>query len=176
MLPGMMAMDDSQSGNRMRIAGYFPGAVGRITELHATYYYEHWGLDVSFEAQVGRELSEFVGAFQKGRDGLWVATCEGELSGSIAIDGRKAHNEGARLRWYIVAPKFQRRGLGLTLLREAIQFCGKAGYKKIYLWTFRGLDTARRLYEQEGFRISEEHEVPQWGVILTEQKFELILP
>ena len=42
------------------LLGYYPGVVGRIIELHAVYYYENWGFDISFETQVGRELSEFM--------------------------------------------------------------------------------------------------------------------
>jgi hypothetical protein len=70
--------------------GYFAGAVGQITEAHAVYYHTHWGFDVSFEAQVARELSEFAAGFDPGRDGLWVARQEERFAGSIAIDGRHA--------------------------------------------------------------------------------------
>ena len=26
----------------IKIQGYYPGVVGKITELHAVYYHEHW--------------------------------------------------------------------------------------------------------------------------------------
>ena len=54
--------------------GYYPGVVGKIIESHAVYYFENWGFDVTFETQVGRELSEFVSNFDKNRDSLWVVT------------------------------------------------------------------------------------------------------
>ena len=44
----------------IKFHGYYPGVVGKITEIHAVYYNEHWGFDVSFETQVARELSEFI--------------------------------------------------------------------------------------------------------------------
>ncbi|NNG08385.1 MAG: GNAT family N-acetyltransferase, partial [Desulfobacteraceae bacterium] len=53
----------------LELTGYYPGAVGKITEIHATYYSEHWGFDVSFETQVGREFSEFIKDFEENRDG-----------------------------------------------------------------------------------------------------------
>jgi hypothetical protein len=28
--------------------GYLPGVIGKVTEMHATYYYQHWGFDVFF--------------------------------------------------------------------------------------------------------------------------------
>ena len=43
--------------------GYYPGVVRKIIESHAVYYFENWGFDVTFETQVGRELSEFVFKF-----------------------------------------------------------------------------------------------------------------
>jgi GNAT superfamily N-acetyltransferase len=159
----------------VQLTGYYPGVVGKITELHATYYHENWGLDVSFETQVGRELSEFIAGFQKNRDGFWVATLAGEFAGSIAIDGRGASEHGARLRWLIVDPKSQGRGIGRLLLTEALAFCRSSGYNRIYLWTFKGLEAARFLYEQAGFKLRQEHHVDQWGRELTEQMFEIDL-
>jgi GNAT superfamily N-acetyltransferase len=167
-------MTDSQLSD-VQLTGYFPGVVGKITELHATYYYEHWGLDVSFEAQVGKELSDFIDAFQKDRDGLWVATVGGRFAGSIAIDGRPTDKHGARLRWLIVDPSLQGRGIGNILVSTALEFCKDTMYRRVYLWTFEGLDQARFLYERAGFRLCKEHDVQRWGRNLTEQMFELFL-
>lgn len=161
--------------SELKLTGYFPGIVGKITEFHATYYYENWGFDVSFETQVGRELSEFLIGFQEKRDGFWVATIAGGFAGAIAIDGRQAGKEGARVRWFIVTPGFQGKGIGRTLLRRSIEFCKEAGYKRIYLWSFKGLKAARYLYECEGFRLCKEHEVRQWGQDIVEQMFKLNL-
>jgi len=160
---------------KVEYRGYFPGVVGKITEAHAIYYNEKWGFDVTFETQVGKELSEFLMEFQKGRDGLWVATVGAEFAGSIAIDGRMAETEGARLRWFLVLPKFHGKGIGKGLITRAMEFCKKRKYERVFLWTFEGLDRARFLYEREGFRLSEEHSIFQWGQNIKEQKFELNL-
>ena len=159
----------------IKFHGYYPGAIGKITEIHAIYYSENWGFDVSFETQVGRELSEFISNFDNDRDGFWVATKGGKFVGAVAIDGQMADTEGARLRWFIVAPEFQKSGLGKKLISQAVEFCRKKKYPKVFLWTFEGLDAARRLYEREDFRLSETHSADQWGRHIKEQKFELIL-
>jgi GNAT superfamily N-acetyltransferase len=159
----------------IKIHGYSPGVVGKITEIHAVYYHEHWGFDVSFETQVGRELSIFVSELDEERDGFWVATANGKFAGSVAIDGHDARTEGARLRWFIVDPEFQNAGLGQKLISHAVEFCKKKQYRKVFLWTFEGLDAARRLYERQNFRLSQTHNVDQWGQQIKEQKFELIL-
>jgi GNAT superfamily N-acetyltransferase len=172
-----MAIDRMRNSklSDVELTGYFPGVIGKITDLHATYYYENWNLDASFETQVGRELSEFISEFEENRDGFWVATVAGEFAGSVAVDGRHTSQQGARLRWLIVAPSLQGRGIGGVLIKEAIEFCKRVGYKKVYLWTFKGLEAARLLYERAGFRHCEEHNVDQWGRRLTEQMFEMYL-
>jgi GNAT superfamily N-acetyltransferase len=159
----------------IEISGYYPGVVGKMTEIHAVYYHANWGFDVSFETQVGRELSEFVGQFDADRDGLWVATKNGEFAGAVAIDGHNASTDGVRLRWFIVVPEFQKCGIGKELILQAVNFCKHKCYPKVYLWTFEGLDGARRLYEAVNFRLCEESEAAQWGQTIKEQKFELEL-
>jgi GNAT superfamily N-acetyltransferase len=159
----------------IEIKGYYPGVVGKITELHAVYYYENWGFDISFETQVGRELSEFMARLDGERDGLWVADRKGKFAGAIAIDGQNILDEGARLRWFIVAPEFQGCGIGKELILQAVDFCKRKRFAKVYLWTFEGLNSARKLYEALDFRLRGEDEVDQWGQKIKEQKFELSL-
>jgi GNAT superfamily N-acetyltransferase len=163
------------SMSEVPFTGYVPGVSGKITEAHGVYYHENWGLDISFEIQVGSELSEFLARFQPGRDGLWVGNVAGAFAGSVAIDGSDAGTQGARLRWFIVTPALQGRGIGKTLLEKSVQFCKEVGYTRVFLWTFEGLKTARYLYESVGFCVSEEHEVRQWGREIKEQRFDLTL-
>lgn len=168
-------MMQPQTTRKLQLNGYFPGAIGKVTELDAVYYHEHWGFDITFETQVGRELSLFMTDFVPDRDGFWTAFCRGRFAGSISIDGSLGSTEGARLRWFIIEPEFQGRGIGRELIGAAIQFCRKAGHKKVFLWTFRGLEAARKLYEEAGFQLTEESELDQWGSRISEQKFELEL-
>lgn len=156
-------------------AGHRPGVIGKITELHAVYYHQHWGFDLSFEAQVGEELSRFLSELAPDRDTLLTAWAAGEFAGAVAIDGHSTPDLGARLRWFIVRPQFQGLGIGQGLLELALAFARGAGHGRVYLWTFRGLDDARRLYERAGFRLREEHQVRQWGGLIDEQRFDLVL-
>jgi GNAT superfamily N-acetyltransferase len=159
----------------VELSGYVPGAIGRIAELHGIYYYKHWGFPLFFESKVAIELSEFLRRFNEARDGFWIARMEERIVGSIAIDGIEHDSHGAHLRWFIVAPENQGRGIGDKLLKEAVEFCRKKKFGRVYLWTFAGLDEARHLYEEFGFKLCEEHEGNQWGKAVTEQKLELIL-
>ncbi|MFO7984883.1 MAG: GNAT family N-acetyltransferase [Desulfatiglandaceae bacterium] len=161
--------------NQVNIVGYFPGVIGRITTLHAVYYREHWGLDHTFEAQVSREISEFILSFDPQKDGLWNAVFGEHLAGCIAIVGNRQTPGEARLRWFIVDPAFQGQGIGRTLIERAVLFCKDTGFERISLWTFEGLEKARTIYEQNGFTLTQIHEAAQWGGIIKEQRFDLTL-
>ncbi|MFC1834371.1 GNAT family N-acetyltransferase [Thermodesulfobacteriota bacterium] len=157
------------------LTGYYPGVIGEIVKLHAVYYHEYWGFDISFETQVGRELSLFMEKFNSQTDCFRSALVDGEFAGAIAIDGKLSNSEGVRLRWFIVGPGYQGLGIGAALIRRVVSFCRDAGHKKIFLWTFQGLEAARRLYEREGFVLAEENRIDQWGTQINEQKYVLLL-
>jgi GNAT superfamily N-acetyltransferase len=159
----------------VNVSQYIPGLLGRITELHARYYHQHWGFGLFFETKVATELGDFLHHFDPAIDGLWVAMRDDRMIGSVAICGREAGTLGARLRWLIVAPEHQGRGVGTQLMREAVDFCRRARFSRVYLTTFAGLDAARHLYEKEGFRIVVEQEDAHWGKTVREQTFALLL-
>jgi len=157
------------------IAGYVPGAIGRITELHAAYYGTNWDFGLFFESKVATELSEFWRRFDPGRDGFWTATQGGCIEGALAIDGALAGTEGAHLRWFIVSDAIRGKGIGNRLMEEAVGFCKRKGYPRIFLWTFQGLHPARHLYEKFGFRQVDQVEGKRWGKQVLEQRFVLAL-
>ncbi len=157
------------------LPGHTPGALGRIAELHALHYSRHWSFGLYFEAKVASGLAEFLPRLDPARDGLWTLRLEGQVMGSIAIDGAKAATEGAHLRWFIVHESLHGQGHGSRLLRTALDFCAACRHPRVFLWTFQGLDPARRLYEKHGFRLAEELPGQQWGMPVVEQRFELEL-
>ena len=155
--------------------GYIPGSLGRVTELHGIYYHQHWNFTLFFEAKVASEISEFLGRYSEKTDGFWTASRGERVEGSITIDGMNAEKEGAHLRWFIVSDILRGKGAGNRLMNEAIDFCRNKKYQRIYLWTFKGLDAARHLYEKNGFKLVEEFTGDQWGTKVEEQRFELLL-
>jgi GNAT superfamily N-acetyltransferase len=154
-------------------AGYRPGCIGRIAELHATYYARTVGFGMTFEAKVATELSAFCLHYVEERDGLWLALHEGEVVGSIAIDASHYRESGAHLRWFIVADPCRGSGVGSRLLGAAMQFCRRRGYDQVDLWTFDELHAARHLYEKAGFRLARSQRGSQWGREVNEQLFRL---
>jgi GNAT superfamily N-acetyltransferase len=153
--------------------GYVPGCIGRICELHARYYSKLVGFGLPFESKVARELAEFCTRYDGQRDGLWLAIYDGQVHGSIAIDGVHADGEGAHLRWFITSDEIRGGGTGTALLSAAMDFCKIRRYQQVYLWTFAGLNSARHLYEKFGFQLVHQQRGAQWGLEVDEQRFEL---
>ena len=69
------------------VEGYLPGIIGRMTELHATYYGGLWELGPRFESEMAEGIAEFVTRYDPARDGLWtVVDGDDSVIGSIIID------------------------------------------------------------------------------------------
>jgi GNAT superfamily N-acetyltransferase len=147
--------------------GYIPGAIGRVAQLQGKYYAEHWSFGAPFEARVARELAAFVESYDAERDGLWLAMRDDVIEGSVAI----MSGSPARLRWFIVSDELRGKGMGRELVTAAMDFCRGKRYPVVELPTFRGLDAARHLYEEQGFRLVEEREGDQYGATVMEQLF-----
>jgi GNAT superfamily N-acetyltransferase len=152
--------------------GYIPGCIGRVAELHGTYYHRHARFGLYCEAKIASELAAFLGRYDDARDGFWTVSRAGRVEGSIAIDGLCAAEKAAVLRWFIVSDELRGTGLGSRLLDAAVGHCRSRGYPRVMLWTFAGLDAARHLYEKAGFRLAEQRRGAQWGIEVDEQRFE----
>lgn len=152
------------------LAGYRPGLIGRVVEMHAMFYAAHAGFGVFFERQVASGLAEFAERLDHPRNRIWAAVADGRILGSITIDGQDLA-PAAHLRWFIMDEGTRGAGIGNRLVTAAMAFCDAAGFAETQLWTFRGLDAARRLYDRHGFVLAEERPGTQWGETVLEQRF-----
>ncbi|WP_263294604.1 helix-turn-helix domain-containing GNAT family N-acetyltransferase [Pseudomonas sp. A-RE-19] len=150
--------------------GYRPGIIGRIVEMHADYYARHANFGQPFESLVASDMAELMGRLHNPRNEVWVALDGQRIVGSIAIDGEGEGGE-AILRCFILDDSARGKGAGKRLLAEAMKFCDEWGFCATRLWTFKGLDAARKLYEDVGFTLEQEQEGQQWGVKVIEQCF-----
>ena len=161
--------------NEITIGGYRPGAIGKLVELHGTYYSKHWNFGIQFESMVAAEMGEFHSRFNPATDGFWLAMSGDMIVASVAIDGSRHETEGARLRWFIADEAYAGTGLGNRLMNEAMNFCRRNGFKRVYLRTIVGLFAARHLYDKFGFKLVEEYPSETFGAPAIEQLFEVIL-
>ncbi|AOZ08721.1 bifunctional helix-turn-helix transcriptional regulator/GNAT family N-acetyltransferase [Cupriavidus malaysiensis] len=151
------------------VEGYQPGCIGDIAALHARFYAQHWGFGAFFEQKVATELAAFAGALPAAGKALWLYVENGRALASLAIDG-DLDTGVAHLRWFIVDDALRGAGIGRQLLAHAMRFVD-ARFRETYLWTFKGLDSARHLYEAFGFVLHSEAEGEQWGTKVVEQRF-----
>lgn len=156
--------------------GFLPGAIGRVAEMHGRYYSREWGMTSFFEARVASGMAEFVQRLDRPGNQLWLVLQAGEIVGSAAIDGEDLGDGKAHLRWVIVDDGLRGSGTGRLLVDAAVKFCDRHGFEETHLWTFKGLDAARKLYESAGFTLAEEWTGDQWGQVLTEQRFVMTRP
>lgn len=169
------ALQTQRTGARQprhyRIAhGYRPGIIGRIAQMHAEYYAQHANFGQPFESLVAADMAELMGRLANPRNQVWAVLDAEQIVGSIAIDGEGENGE-ATLRCFILDPSAHGQGLGKRLLQEALDFCDGHRFPAVRLWTFKGLDVARKLYESAGFVLESEQEGQQWGKSVVEQCF-----
>ena len=139
--------------------------------MHASFYSKNYGFGSVFEAKVAKEMAEFFSRLDHPNNNVWSAIVDGNIIGSISVDGENLGADKCHLRWFIVDDKVRGAGSGKQLLRTALKFSDENNFNETHLWTFKGLDAAKRLYEREGFLLVEEQVGKQWGTEVIEQKF-----
>jgi GNAT superfamily N-acetyltransferase len=102
-----------------------------------------------------------------------MAEYGGKVAGFIAII--RIDEQSAQLRWFLIEPEFRGMGLGRRLMSIAMEYCREKRFKKVFLWTFQGLDAACHLYETYGFRMTEQARNDVWKKGIVEERWEVNL-
>lgn len=151
--------------------GYRPGLIGTVARHFSQHFHSHCGFGAAFEIKVATELADFVHRSDAPDLACWHAHSDGHILGSIFIDGNNLGGGKAHLRWFILDPKTRGQGIGDQLMTRAMSFCDQRKFPETHLWTIKGTDAARKLYERHGFTLAEEYDGDQWGSVATEQHF-----
>ncbi|MEE4012469.1 helix-turn-helix domain-containing GNAT family N-acetyltransferase [Roseibium sp. FZY0029] len=156
--------------------GYQTGMIGDIASMHARTHGHIIGMGPTFESVVSKAMAEFMPRVGNPMNNSWSVLENGAVIGSITIDGEDLGNNIAHLRWFILSERLRGKGVGRALLQKALDHSDNLGFDEIHLWTLKGLDAARMLYEKNGFTLVEEYVGDQWGKSVTEQKFMRVRP
>lgn len=111
--------------------------------------------------------------FNPDKDCMLILECDGNASGCIAI----THTEEsvAQLRYFFLEPELRGLGAGKNLLDTALNFCREKKYSHVFLWTVSAQESARKLYKNAGFNITETSKNESWGSLVLEEKWDLDL-
>jgi DNA-binding MarR family transcriptional regulator/GNAT superfamily N-acetyltransferase len=150
-----------------------PGDIGWVIERHGSLYAQEYGWDERFEALVARIAADFIDQLEPERERCWIAECNGQRMGCVFLVRDREQPSTARLRLLLVDPSARGLGLGHTLVSQCTHFARIAGYRRIVLWTNSVLDTARRIYQREGYRLIREKPYTAFGKELVSQDWEL---
>lgn len=96
------------------------------------------------------DLREIEAAYLRDGGEFLVGTLGGEIVAMGAV--KKTAANRAEIKYMRVAPQFQGRGFGLTMLKALEERAVELGYATLHLDTAVRQETARRLYENNGYR------------------------
>ncbi|SDL41144.1 DNA-binding transcriptional regulator, MarR family [Nonomuraea maritima] len=142
------------------------GDLGWVVHRHGVLYSREYGWGPGFEAEVARVAAAYLD-HDSARKAGWIAEVDGKRVGCVFCVPRDP--ETAQLRLLLVEPSARGMGIGRRLVEECLRFAADAGYRRIMLWTRDDLVSARRIYKEAGFTLSEQHEGEESGHKLTEE-------
>ena len=129
---------------------------GWVVERHRDLYRRERDWDDRFAALVADVVDGFERRWDPARERGWIAELEDRPVGCVFLVRHPEREGVAKLRLLLVEPEARGLGIGRRLVAECTAFARAAGYRAITLWTSSVLDSARRLYEDEGYRLVRE--------------------
>lgn len=140
------------------------GDMGMIAARQSIVYREEYGWGPEIEVIEGEVTTNFLRNFKPGREQCWVAEVNGVMAGSVFLtdegDGQ------SRLRLLYVESFARGLGIGRLLVSACVNFARETGYREMSLWTHTILETARRIYAEHGFTITETAMHERFGMPL----------
>ncbi|MCB8876472.1 bifunctional helix-turn-helix transcriptional regulator/GNAT family N-acetyltransferase [Acidisoma silvae] len=149
------------------------GDMGLIASRQSVVYREDYGWGPEIEVIEGEVTTNFLRNFKPGREQCWVAEVDGVIAGSVFLT-----DEGdglCRLRLLYVESFARGLGVGRALVSACVSFARETGYREISLWTHSILETARRIYAEQGFTITETEMHERFGMPLMGETWVLTL-
>ena len=157
-----------------KIRTYQPDDINYIIKKHRELYEHEYGFVSTFGDYVEKYVVQFNKCHDKTKENIWIAEVNSEPVGVIAI--AKLDNDTAQLRWFLIEPEIRGKGLGHKLMKIAMDFCREKNYNHVLLWTADVLKTARHIYKNYGFNLTESVDNTTWtDKLIKEERWDLYL-
>jgi len=101
------------------------------------------------------ELTDLPKMYSLPQGGIILAKDQESVVGCVAI--RRINEREGELKRMYVAPEYQNKGFGKTLLQKALMLARECNYEKVKLDTLNYMSAAIHLYQQAGF-----YEIPPY--------------
>ncbi len=111
-------------------------------------YESSLNIDLCFQG-FGQELASLPGAYAAPTGRLFLAFCENEAAGCVAL--RQQGPGVCEMKRLFVRPSFRRLGVGRLLAERIIDAAKESGYVRMYLDTLPVMVQAIALYRSLGF-------------------------
>lgn len=174
LVTAMHAVRAILSGERKTtyLRGLMPGDAGWLILQHGEIYHRVFGFNHTFEALVAEILAQFLKADET-RNRAFIAVRDGQRLGSIFC--MRQDDEVAKLRLFLLIEQARGLGLGRRLIEACIDHARAVGFQRMVLWTQDDLTAACNLYARQGFEITAEEKVHEFGQDMTRQYWQLQL-
>jgi len=146
--------------SQMQIRTYKPEDKDQVIKVIKAGY-ETVGLAINLFGK-DADLNDIQGHYAPPDSAFFVMEMDGDtIVGTSAI--KKTGDGVCELGRQYVRPPFHHRGIGTSMLDEAVRFAKKQGYKSVELYIAPEMTQARELYEHYGFKFQGERQTPTWG-------------
>lgn len=132
-----------------------PGDSVGVRDLILSILKDEYPFDMNAYSET--DINDISGVYGGDKNFFFVVKDGMDVVGTIGI--KKETGDMALMRRLFVSKKYRRRGLGLLLVRKAIDTCRANGYDKIAFRATDRMKEAMRLLEKNGFKETESLEV-----------------
>lgn len=131
--------------------------------------YAGWlNIDLGFQ-HFEKELKELKSMYTLPNGGIILCKNENEFIGCVGV--RKFDDRTGELKRMYIRDAYQNKGLGKTLLNEALALAKKCGYESIRLDTLNTMISAMNFYKKNGFKGTPPYYNNPIGTAVYFQKF-----
>lgn len=131
----------------------------QIIELIVPIQRQEYGIDITAHDQP--DLLDIEGFYRQGKGNFWVALCENDVVGTIALLDIGKHEGALRKMFVKSAYRGKTYSTALLLLETLLEGARQKGFKRIFLGTTSLFLAAHRFYEKNGFELLPKEELPK---------------